>query len=98
VYHADVVWYAVNTGKHTVKLESGDRMAVKLGDAVDVEGERVECVWVKDAPPQGPREGDECVADSCRETVCKDGKKFMPVCKVRERGEGSEGERERERD
>ena len=93
VPYADVVGYADNTGMHTVKLELGFCMAFKLGDAVDVGGERAEWVWVKDAPPRRPRLGDECVAHSCRETVCKDGTRIMPVCQVRERGG-----RERERD
>ena len=55
--YADVVRYAVNTGMHTVKLEPGFCMAVKLGDAVDVGGERPECVWVKNAPSRRPRAG-----------------------------------------
>lgn len=87
VFNADVVGYDVNTGKHTVKLESGERMAVKLGDAVDVGGERVECVWVKDAPPRRPREGDECAAADCDHHIIKDyHDTWLPVCKVRERG------------
>ena len=90
--YADVVRYAVNTGMHTVKLESGVCMAVKLGDAVVVEGERAEWVWVKDAPPQHPRAGDACVAAGCDRDIIKGSdRSWLPVCQVRERG------RERER-
>ena len=92
--YADVVRYAVNTGMHTVKVESGDRMVFKLGDEVDVGGERAEWVWVKDAPPRGPSKGDECVAYGCSVAVCKVGTRTMSVCQVRERGGREERERE----